>query len=103
MIAANDAHIIVESVQSEVGRTRRGAHNEAASGAVDRERCVIGSRKVGVDSEVPHAAIALAEVRFGFATDKIVPIGAETVNDVGTKQIRASACYGLIRSVHSIH
>src|SRR5947209_3399502 len=48
------------------------------------------------------AAIALAEVRSGLATDKMVVVRAESINDIGSEQIRASERQGLIRSVHSI-
>src|SRR5436309_15942916 len=47
-------------------------------------------------------AIAFAEVRTGFATDEVVVVRAESINDVGPEQIGAPERQGLIRPIHSI-
>ena len=90
MIAANDAHIIIERVEFKVRRTRSGANSEAAAGTVHSDCWNIRSWEVGIDSEVTHTAIALAEIRSGFATDEMVVRGAKGVNDIGSEQICAS-------------
>ena len=84
MIAVNDAHIVIECIQSHVRRTLRAAHSEAAAGTVHSDCWNIRSREVGVDSEVTHTAITLTQVRSGSATDEVVVRGAEGVNDIGS-------------------
>src|SRR5437667_7780251 len=81
MVAFDDAEIIVERVNIQFCRPVVGVDRETAATA-DGPRCIVWTRKVRLDSDVPVAAVALAEVRRSLAAVEFVIGRAGGIDDI---------------------
>src|SRR5579871_4532450 len=91
VVAFDDADIIVESVDVQDRRPPVRIDDEAAATA-DGNRHIVRSRKIGLDSEMPDTAVALAEIRSSLAAREAVVRYAGSIDDIGSEQVRASQC-----------
>src|SRR5262245_1794036 len=102
VVVANDADIIVDRIDAQFCRPVIGVNCKTTAITANGERCIVRSWKIRLDSEVPVAAVAIAEVRRSLAADEMVPGRTGGVDDIGSEQIRTPQCDEAVLTIGSI-
>src|SRR5262245_10009530 len=102
VVVVNDADIIVDRIDAQFCRPIIGVDCKTTAIAANGERGIVRGWKIRLDSKVPVAAVAIAEVRRSLAADEMVPGRAGGIDDIGSEQICTSQCDKTVLAIGAI-